>query len=195
VPDNATATLVPELAARVRERFSDYDVVDEILPVAWSRTPDLLQLLLERTSPVLALHFGVTRHAKGFQIELVGRNVCEPRFDALGEVPNRAHLVEAGPEVLSSSFPAKRIIARLEAAGLPHAESMSAGTYLCNAVLYHSLTHAQSKADPFIAGFVHLPAALCKVAEAGEECLLSWDDALKGSIEIIDACVDAETNA
>jgi pyroglutamyl-peptidase len=195
VPDNATAALVPELAARARVQFPDYDVVDEILPVVWSQTPGLLQQLLKRVDPVLALHFGVTKHTSGFQIELVGRNVCEPRFDALGEVPTTAHLIEAGPEVLNSSFPAKSIVARLERAGLPHVESLSAGTYLCNAVLYHSLTHAQSRDEPFLAGFVHMPAALTRVAEASEDCLLSWDDALKGSLEIIDACLEAETTA
>ena len=40
VADNATAALIPQLAAAARERFPEYDVVDDVLPVEWQRAPD-----------------------------------------------------------------------------------------------------------------------------------------------------------
>lgn len=195
IDDNATTALIPELAATARDQFPRHEVIGEILPVEWQRAPQLLQQLLAQTNPAIALHFGVTKHASGFQIELVGRNVCGPRIDAVGEFPTAAHVVDAGPETIASSFPAQRIIARLERAGLPCATSESAGTYLCNALLYHSLTRAQALPTPCIAGFVHLPAGLSAMASAEAECRLSWDDALAGGIEIIAACLEAETIA
>ncbi|CAN1722489.1 pyroglutamyl-peptidase [Hyphomicrobium sp. 1Nfss2.1] len=195
VGKNATAALVPALAAGARARFPDFDVIDEVLPVEWGRTPQLLQQLLSRTSPRLALHFGVTRHASGFQIERIGRNVCEPRHDAAGAIPDVACLIADGPETLSSTFPVERIIARLEGAGLPCAMSDSAGTYLCNATLYHSLTIAQTRPTASLAGFVHLPADLAPGMPAVGASRISWDDALVGSIEIIAACLEQETSA
>ncbi len=193
VADNATAALIPQLAAAARERFPEYDVVDDVLPVEWQRAPELVQQLLARTNPVLALHFGVTRRASGFQIELVGRNVCDARSDATGAFPSALELIAAGPETLASSFPAERIIARLERAGLPCATSESAGSYLCNALLYHSLTRAQSMPTPCLTGFVHLPVGLATDDVGEGQCALSWDDALAGGIEIIAACLDKET--
>lgn len=195
IDDNATTALVPELAVAARDHFPRHQVIGEILPVEWQRGPQLLQQLLAETNPAIALHFGVTKHASGFQIELVGRNVCGPRIDAVGEFPPAAHVVEAGPETIASSFPAERIIARLERAGLACTTSESAGTYLCNALLYHSLARAQAQPMPCIAGFIHLPAGLSAKANVEAECRLSWDDALNGSIEIIAACVEAETTA
>ncbi len=193
IEDNATAALVPELAAAARGRFTEHDIIEEVLPVEWQRAPQLLRQLLERNSPVLALHFGVTKRASGFQIELMGRNVCAQRSDAAGELPAAAHVIDAGPETIVSSFPAERIIARLERAGLPCTTSESAGSYLCNALLYHSLASAQALPKPCLTGFVHLPAGLSAAAES--ECLLSWSDALTGGMEIIAACLETETVA
>ncbi len=195
IAENATALLVPALAAEARARFPGFDVIAEVLPVEWERTPQLLQQLLADTSPQLALHFGVTRHTSGFQIERVGRNVCEPRHDATGAVPDVACLIADGPEALPSTCPVERIIARLESAGLPCAMSDSAGTYLCNATLYHSLTIAQMRATQTLAGFIHLPADLVPGMPAAGASLLSWDAALLGGIEIIAACLDEETSA
>lgn len=193
ISDNATTMLVPELAAAARDRFREYEIVHDVLPVEWQRAPQLLQQLLMRTNPVLALHFGVTTHASGFQIELTGRNVCAPRSDAAGELPAAAYVIEAGPETLASSFPAERIIARLAHAGLPCATSESAGTYLCNALLYHSLTSGRCLPHPPAIGFVHLPADLSPTGAT--ECGMSWNEALAGGMEIIAACLDAETGA
>lgn len=199
VETNATAALIPEIAAAARTRFADHHVIDEVLPVEWSGAPQRLSRLLERDGLRLALHFGVSRHASGFQIELVGHNVCGERGDAAGELPSTAELIAGAPATLASTFPAERILARLRHAGLPCAPSTSAGTYLCNALLYHSLTAAHGQASPFLSGFVHLPHLLSAVQDAQVaavgECPLSWDDALAGGIEIIAACLEADTKA
>ena len=194
VAENASAALVPALAADARARFPGFDVLDEVLPVEWARTPQRLQQLLAEASPRLALHFGVTRHASGFQIERIGRNICEPRHDAAGAIPDVACLIADGPETLPSTFPVQRIIARLESAGLPCAMSDSAGTYLCNALLYHSLSLAQTRAAQTLAGFIHLPADLAPGLPATGASLLSWDAARLGSLEIIAACLEPETS-
>lgn len=195
IPANATSTLVPELALRAREKFREHDVIDEVLPVEWERTPTVLEEILARTNPMVALHFGVTKHASGFQIELVGRNVCGPRGDATGALPRTERVIEAGPETIASSFPADRIIARLERAGIACATSESAGTYLCNTVLYRSLTRAHALAEKPMTGFIHLPAALSVTDMLDDTCALTWDDALNGGIEIIAACLDKDTGA
>lgn len=189
--DNATAALVPELAAVARSRFSDHEIVDAVLPVEWTRAPLELGELLKRGDAALALHFGVAREARGFQIERVGRNTCGALYDASGALPRAAQLIGDAPDKLTSTFPVERIMMRLERAGLPCSVSHSAGAYLCNALLYHSLTAALERATPFVAGFVHLPTSLTATGEA--ECPLSWDDALAGGIEIIAACLEKET--
>ncbi len=195
VDSNATAELIPELAEAARNRFPEHEVIDEVLPVEWNRAPQALKRLLGRTRAVLALHFGVAPEATGFQIELVGRNVRGPRQDATGELPACEAVVATGPAILASTLPAERIVARLTRGGFPCCTSNNAGNYLCNALMYHSLTAARSLPAPFLSGFIHVPAGLRGKGCPGgalpdAKCALTWSAAVAGSVEIIAACLE-----
>lgn len=191
---NATAEFVPELAQLARARFQGHDVIDAVLPVEWERTPQLLTELLAQTHPVLALHFGVAKAASRFQIERVGRNACAPRHDAIEAFPACEQVIASGPDVLPSTLPVEAILTRLARAGVPCCTSDDAGGYLCNTLLYHSLTAAGAHPTPFLSGFVHLPAALAR-AEAAPDVGLTWDIALLGGIETIAACLETKALA
>jgi pyroglutamyl-peptidase len=193
IADNATTALVPALAAAARAHFPDHDIVDEVLPVTWTDVPQILSRLVAESDAALALHFGVAKAARGFLIERQGRNACDPRHDASGALPQAAHVISEGPATLASTFPVERIMGRLQHAGLPCAVSDNAGGYLCNALLYHSLTAAHARATPFLSGFIHLPASLSDAT--GSDSPLTWDDALAGGIEIIAACIEKDTVA
>lgn len=194
VAANATATLVPRLAGAAREQFAGYDVVDEILPTEWRQAPTRLRALLGLGNIALMLHFGVAPEAHGFRLELVSRNIQAPRHDAAGELPASSRIVDDGPEMLTSTWPVERVAARLMSLGLPCATSDNAGSYLCNALLYLSLTAAHEQADPRLAGFVHLPANLVghgpDGCESHPDCLLDMQSAVRGGLEIIATCLD-----
>jgi pyroglutamyl-peptidase len=194
VADNATAHLIPRLARAARELFPAYDVVAEILPTEWTAAPQKVGALLARPGTVLALHFGVSSHVEGFQIELVGRNRCKPVADAAGRLPAGDCLLDDGPAELASTLPVERILERLSRLGVPVRTSTDAGGFLCNALLYHSLGAADTLPNPHLVGFVHLPADLVGHGADGEaphlDCRLDWRGALAGSVEIIAACLE-----
>lgn len=195
VPDNATARLVPHLAEAARELFPAYDVVAAILPTEWGAAPQTLTELLARPGTVLALHFGVSRQAEGFQIELIGRNRCSAVADAAGRLPAGPCVIEDAPPELVSTLPAKRIVERLDELGVPAHTSTDAGGYLCNALLYHSLAAAGALEKPHLAGFVHLPADLIGHGADGQrphpDCRLDMRGAIAGGLEIIAACLES----
>lgn len=185
VPHNATGVLVPRLAAKARRHFPDWRIATAILPTEWDAAPVALARHIARARPLLALHFGVSREARGFIIETLGRNVCRPTADAAGMPPNSALLVADGPATRAAILPAIEIVTRLTRRGFPAATSDDAGGYLCNAVLYHSLGHAEAAAPrPARAGFVHVPADL-----GSPGAVLSLDQAVDGGLEILAACL------
>jgi pyroglutamyl-peptidase len=191
---NATAELVPEVAEAARDRFPGHEVISEVLPVEWSRGPQVLKRLLSRARAVLVLHFGVSPHARGFQIELVGRNVCGPREDASGALPPGDQVIASGPAMLASTLPAERVIARLLREGFPCSTSTNAGNYLCNSVMYHSLSTARASSTPFLSGFIHVPSSLSVGIDQepadNDEDALTWAAAVTGTMEIIAVCLE-----
>lgn len=196
---NATAVLVPGLAAAARPRFDSHNIVSAVLPCEWTAAPERLAELLENARAVLALHFGVSHTAQGFDVELTSHNVRQPVHDAAGELPATACIAETGPARLATTLPAERILARLSHLGLPCRSSHDAGGYLCNTLLYHSLTVADQRGGSFLSGFVHVPANLTGHGDDGEDphpdCPLDWDDAIAGGLEIIAASLEASAEA
>jgi pyroglutamyl-peptidase len=192
VARNATAELIPELSEAARRQFPQQRIVSEILPVEWARAPGALAELLRDLDAVVALHFGVAAQARGLQLEMIGRNRRSLLADACGSLPDAECVVEGGPETFPATLPAAVIIERLRGAGIACSTSDDAGGYLCNTLLYHSLATAAQRDRPFVAGFIHVPSTLARQSLAdADPGALTWDQAIAGSLAIIDACLDA----
>ncbi len=166
VPANATMRLIPTLAERARAAFTGIRIATEILPTEWRVAPARLDALYRTHRPDVALHFGVSSRARGFEIESRGRNVRALVSDACGEQPDSACIADDGPDLRTATLPVKRIVEELRRMGLAAFVSRDAGTYLCNALLYTTLETAAQSEAPVRAGFIHIPARLDAVRDA-----------------------------
>ena len=194
VPVNATMRLLPELARAAPRLFPDVRFVAEVLPTEWTTGPRRLERLLAEVAPDLALHFGVSSRARGFEIEQRARNACAATPDASGALPTGAAIRDGGAEHLPAILPVRHIVARLRQLGIPAFVSRDAGTYLCNAALYHSLVCAKDgDASGRRVGFVHIPATLARPGGPNRgrtgACPLTWEETVVGALEILAACL------
>ena len=189
VAANATSLLVPRIAAAARERIPGVRFAMHILPTEWTASLDLLEALYLELHPSIALHFGVSGRARGFEIEVRGRNVCCQSEDAAGYMPVGQCITPDGPELLPASLPASHIVARLRRRHLPARISRDAGGYLCNALLYRALELSRERRSPARSGFIHLPSTLVSdrrpALEPKHGRRLGWEQVVEGGLEII----------
>lgn len=186
MPENVTSRLVADLAARGRDVFPAFEIRAAILPTEWDRAPELLDNLLSGFQPSTVILFGVSGHARGFEVETVARNAATLTPDAAGLPPLSSRIDPSGLDQIAVRFPAARIVARLRRMQLPARVSRDAGRYLCNATLYHLLGRTDLQIEPRIAGFVHVPANL---RTSGTRGRLSYERALVGAQEILSVCL------
>lgn len=87
--------------------------------------------------------------------ERVAINVDDARIpDNAGQQPVDAPIVPGGPAAYFATAPMKDMVQAIQEAGVPSELSNSAGTYVCNHLLYCVLHHA----GPGVrAGFIHVP--------------------------------------
>ncbi len=193
VAANATSILVPRIVEAGRRALPGVSFVGRILPTEWVGSVAELDDLTRRLRPTVALHFGVSGRATGFEIETRGRNHCSHSEDAAGCLPRHACLSPGGPEYLPATLPAAHIVERLRRRGLPAQVSRDAGGYLCNALLYRSLEIARETGWPQRSGFVHLPANLVNARRPALDPRralgLGWEDVVEGSVEIAAAAL------
>jgi pyroglutamyl-peptidase len=194
---NATAVLVPRIAEAAAEVLTGVRIECHILPTEWGNGLFEAGRLYRHLSPAVAVHFGVSRRANGFDIETRARNWCMQAQDAAGLLPDGYRVSPYGPEHLPSTLPSKHIVDRLRRKGLPAMLSRDAGGYLCNALLYRSQELAREAPTPLRAGFVHLPADLVNERYPARgplgSCKLGWGDVVEGGVEIIAASLGRPT--
>lgn len=178
VPANETKRLVSRLSAIVRRRWPRLHVVTLALPTEWVRAPLIVDAALDRWQPDVALHFGVSGAASGFDVECRAMNLARPMRDAAGRLPIALEL-HSGGRHLHDHAHAIALLARLRRDGHRARLSDDAGGYLCNAVYYHSLKHARLNAPRRVVAFVHVP----KRQRA--------DHKLDGALAIVEAAIAA----
>lgn len=88
--------------------------------------------------------------------ERVGINLRDARIpDNQGNQPADTPIISGGPAAYFSTVPVKAMAQSITDAGLPAAVSNTAGTFVCNDVLYTLLHHFSG--THVRAGFIHVP--------------------------------------
>jgi pyroglutamyl-peptidase len=119
---------------------------------------------------VAILHLGLAGGRARIALEQVAVNVMDyPLPDAHGDVLRGERCVANGPAGYFATLPLQAILTELTSEGLPAYVSYTAGTYLCNYVLYTTLHVLAERGTATPAGFVHVPFLPSMVAAHGRE--------------------------
>ena len=138
-------------SGRLAAALADATVDALVLPTSFGRAPALLRERLDdRYDTVLLL--GVAESNRHFAVEVFGHNFSAARLPCVdGEAPHG--VISPGvPERLAVTLPPEDTLAALSGR-IEARRSESAGSYVCNALLFHALLEARA---PRI-GFVHVP--------------------------------------
>ncbi|OAI39442.1 hypothetical protein AYO40_05750 [Planctomycetaceae bacterium SCGC AG-212-D15] len=129
-----------------------------ILPVVAKRCVDMAWECIERLRPSLVLALGQSDRAAHLQIERVALNVNDFAIaDNAGQRPRDAKIAADGPAAYFTTIPARAVVSGLLRRKIPARLSYSAGTYVCNHLLYGLLHRTAQEGRRMRVGFVHLP--------------------------------------
>jgi pyroglutamyl-peptidase len=152
---NASEQVVVAFAAQPP---SQVELVTAILPVSRQQAPQALVKAIADSQPQAVLCLGEAQGRAVLSIERAALNLLDFRIpDNEGEQAMDEPVLAGGPAAYFVTLPVRRMLQAVVAAGVPAELSLSAGSYLCNQVLY-TLLHHISLSDRLIpAGFIHLP--------------------------------------
>lgn len=142
------------------QQVAGHRVVAAQLPTEFARSLPTLQALLARHSPAITVCLGQAGGRAALSIERIGINVNDARIrDNAGAQPVDAPVVRGGPAAYFATLPIKAMARAVQHAGIAAEVSQTAGTFVCNQVLY-GLLHllAQGHGAPGArGGFIHVP--------------------------------------
>ena len=153
-----TVNASAQVAALLPDEIAGAEVVKLQLPVVFSDAETALCASLEELSPDVVLCTGQAEGITELHLERVAVNLRDAaRADNSGTIPDEVPIAPDGPTAYFSSLPVKHLAKHLRDQGIPAAVSNSAGTYVCNDVMYTLLHQLSQLSDGVLGGFIHVP--------------------------------------
>lgn len=169
-------------------------VVTEILPVEYAAACDRIRELIRAHHPDVVVSLGLAAGRTAITPERVAINLAEARIpDETGARPLGLPLVDGADAAQFSTLPVAAMVEAVAAVDVPAAVSYSAGTFVCNAVMYAALEEIRMQEEACVrvdagpagspagasaevvsgpsavAGFIHVPQAAEADGAAADE--------------------------
>lgn len=153
---NPTAHVARELDG---DTVAGHDVVGRVLPVEFDAAGGRMRGLVDDHDPDAVLAMGLSTGRAGVSVERVGLNVADAGSvpDNAEAQPHHERVQEGGDAAYFATVPVVAVVRELLADDVPARVSNSAGTHLCNDVLYETRAYLERTGRDVPAGFVHLP--------------------------------------
>lgn len=152
---NPTEAAVNELDG---QEIGEYSVSGKVYPVVFDEINERIINDIKEEQPDAVVCLGLAGGRHTIDIERIAINCIDGRPDNDGNMPDGEKIDESGPDGLFSSLPIKDLEAALKKSEIPARISNTAGTYLCNNVMYSALNYIRENELDIRAGFIHVPA-------------------------------------
>lgn len=134
------------------------DLVKLKLPTVFKESAELLAEAVNKHKPDAVLCVGQAAGRAAVTIERVAINIMDARIaDNEGFKPADVPIEADAPAAYFSTVPIKAMVKAICEAGIPAEISNTAGTYVCNSLLYGILHYISVNSLPVRAGFIHVP--------------------------------------
>lgn len=143
---------------RLADTIGGAEIHKLIIPTVFGKAAEDVIAAMDSLHPDAVICVGQAGGRKAVTPERVAINVMDANIkDNAGQQPNDAPVVADGPVAYFSTLPIKAMVQAIRDAGLPAEVSNTAGTFVCNSLLYSVLHHASLHLPNTRAVFVHVP--------------------------------------
>ena len=140
------------------------EIIKLEVPTRFHRAGAVLEDAMQRHKPDAVICVGQAGGRAAITPEKVAINLMDGRIpDNAGYQPVDVPIREDGETAHFTSLPVKAMVQRMRDAGIPAAVSYTAGTYVCNYLLYTLLYLIDKKYPNVRGGFIHVPYAMEQV--------------------------------
>ena len=146
-----------EAVKLVKDKIGNLLIVKLEVPTVFGQSIDTVREAIEREKPDFVLSIGQAGGRAEITPERVAINLNDARIpDNEGNQPIDEPVFPDGENAYFSTLPVKAMVEAIRKEGLPSSLSNSAGTYVCNHLMYGVLYYLDKR--PVIkAGFIHVP--------------------------------------
>lgn len=185
---NETINPALEAVKKVNPDHIDAEIVKLEVPTVFHKAIDVVADKIRSEQPDVVLAIGQAGGRFEITPERVAINQDDARIeDNEGNQPIDVPIFEDGQAAYFASVPIKAMVEAVRAAGVPASVSNSAGTFVCNHLMYGILYTLAKELPEARGGFVHVPFIPEQVVNKANQPSMALKDITKG----IEACLQA----
>ena len=180
-----------EAVKLVKDEIKGAQIVKCYVPVVFGKAIETVHEAMKKENPDAVLLIGQAGGRYEITPERVAINCDDGRIpDNEGNQPVDQPVKADGPAAYFSTLPIKKMVEYMKAANVPAAVSNTAGTYVCNHLMYGVLYYLDKEFPDTIGGLMHVPFLHEQVMNKKETASLSKDDVVKGIEASLEAIID-----
>lgn len=161
--------------------ISGAEIIKLEIPTVFRESLKKIEENIEKHKPDIVICIGQAGGRYGITPERVGINIDDARIeDNKGNQPIDLPIFEDGENAYFSTLPIKAMVKELQEAGIPSSVSNTAGTFVCNHVMYGLMYMIDKKFPNVRGGFIHIPYMTSQVAKKPNTPSMSLDEIVKG---------------
>ena len=147
-----------EAVKALPDNLDGIEVVKLQIPTVFKKSAKKLFENIDSVKPDVVICVGQAGGRYEFSVERVAINVDDGRIpDNDGYQPVDSPVFEDGENAYFSTLPIKAIVEEVKKVGIPSAVSNTAGTYVCNHIMYSLLYYLNKNNLNIKGGFIHVP--------------------------------------
>ena len=159
-----------EAGRRLPEEISGADIIKIQIPTMFVEDGKVLEEAIRENRPDAVVCVGMAGGRSHVSVEQVAINLIEARIpDNAGKQPTGVSVIEGGPTAYFSTLPVKAIVEEMKNNQIPAKISYTAGTFVCNDIMYRLLHLIDTQYPDMQGGFIHVPYLPEQVLEMNEE--------------------------
>ncbi|MBC8630191.1 pyroglutamyl-peptidase I [Paraclostridium tenue] len=178
-----------EAVKRVRDNINGAEVIKLTIPTVRTKSVEAIEKAIEKHNPDIVISVGQAGGRFDITPERVAINLDDFRIkDNEGNQVVDEIIKEDGQAAYFSNLPIKGMVKHMNENGIPASVSNTAGTFVCNHVMYGILYMIDKKYPNIKGGFIHIPYMTAQVVDKKNTPYMSLDEIVKGLELAIEAC-------
>ena len=180
-----------EAVKKLNGNINGAEIVKLEVPTIFGKSIERLHEAMEREKPDIVICVGQAGGRYDITIERVAINISDGRIaDNEGNQPIDEPIFEDGKTAYFATLPIKAMVKKIREGGIPASVSNSAGTYVCNHIMYGLLYLIDKEYPNIRGGFIHVPFLPEQVVDKGNTPSMSLENITTGLALAIEAAVE-----
>ncbi|WP_291259970.1 pyroglutamyl-peptidase I [Fusobacterium sp.] len=184
-----------EAVKGLKDEIEGAEIVKLQIPTVFKKSAEKLFENIDAINPDVVICVGQAGGRFELSIERVAINLDDGRIpDNNGYQPVDVKIFEDGENAYFSTLPIKAMVEDVKKVGIPSAISNTAGTYVCNHIMYSLLYYINKKNLAIRGGFIHVPYITEQVLDKKNTPYMDLNTITRGLEACIKAVINNETD-